>query len=574
MKHAVIYIALVFSGLFIGWLIFGGGQSNNEKRSKHEHLENDDAIWTCSMHPQIRKSEPGDCPICGMDLIPAETKGSGNLLTFTMSDEAVKIANIQTTIIGGANATNGTLKLSGKIKADETVSSSVVTHVPGRIEKLYVSFTGEKVSKGQKIALIYSPTLITAQRELLEANKVKDSSPSLYNAAVNKLKNWKLSNNQIQSILDSKDVIETFVIYSEYSGIIKTKRVTTGDYLDEGEALYDLQSLSKVWAVFDVYETDISNVALGTPLTFTTSTYPNEEFSAKVDFIDPLIDPSTRTLAVRASISNTSSKLKPDMFISGTIQSLEESRETLLVPKSSVLWTGKRSVVYLKLPNQSAPTFEYREVEIGEAVGESYKVISGLKSGDEVVTNGAFVIDASAQLNNQSSMMNQNLLASDENSKSEEIPDYSASTQKDFKSQLTELLSSYYELKNALVADNSTEAKSGANKFLLSLNKVDMKLLEGDAHMYWMEQVQRIKKSGQKISSTSDLEKQRTEFIELSQAMIRSVKAYGVLEKSFEQYCPMANKSNGASWLSDEEKIRNPYFGSRMLTCGEVTNQL
>lgn len=574
MKKYLLYTGILAFGLILGYFIFGTSKQESKETSGHQHDNAEGQTWTCSMHPQIRKSEPGDCPICGMDLIPADTKESGNSLTFTMSAEAVKIANIQTTTIGGSNTTNSTLKLSGKIKSDETVSSSVVTHVPGRIEKLYVSFTGEKVSKGQKIAMIYSPTLIAAQRELLEAHKVKDNSPSLYNAAVNKLKNWKLSNNQIQSILDSKDVIETFAIYSQYSGVIKTKRVSTGDYLGEGEALYDLQSLSKVWAVFDVYETDISMIALGTPLTFTTSSYPNEEFSAKVDFIDPLIDPSTRTLDVRASISNTSSKLKPDMFISGTIQSQEESSATLLVPKSSVLWTGKRSVVYLKLPNQSAPTFEYREVEIGDAVGESYKVISGLKSGDEVVTNGAFVIDASAQLNNQSSMMNQNLLASNENSTTEEIPDYSASTEKDFKSQLTELLSSYYELKNALVVDDSKEAKSGANKFLLSLNKVDMKLLEGDAHMYWMEQLHRIKTSGQKVSSTSNLDKQRTEFIELSQAMIRSVKAYGILETSFEQYCPMANKSNGASWLSNEENIRNPYFGSGMLTCGEVTNQL
>lgn len=569
MKKYLLYIGILAFGLILGYIIFGTSNPNSDRKTEHQN----DQDWTCSMHPQIRKSEPGECPICKMDLVPVKSLKE-NSLTFTMSEDAVKIANIQTTTIGGTNTTNGSLKLSGKIKSDETVSSSVVTHVPGRIEKLYVSFTGEQVAKGQKIASIYSPTLITAQRELLEANKVKDSNPSLYNAAVNKLKNWKLTSSQIQSIVDSKDVIETFAIYSQYSGVIKTKRVSTGDYLGEGAALFDLQNLSKVWAVFDVYETDIAMIALGTPLTFTTSSYPNEEFSAKVDFIDPLIDPSTRTLAVRASIANLSSKLKPDMFISGTIQSQEESNSTLLVPKSSVLWTGKRSVVYLKLPNQSVPTFEYREVEIGEAVGESYKVISGLKSGDEVVTNGAFVIDASAQLNNQSSMMNQKLLTSDDNSSVEEIPSYSESTDKDFKSQLTELLSSYYELKNALVDDNSKEAKSVANNLLLSLNKVDMRLLRGDAHIYWMEQLQKIKLSGQKVSETSDLKKQRSQFIELSQAMIRSVKAYGILETSFEQYCPMAGQGKGAYWLSDDKKIRNPYFGSGMLTCGEIMNQL
>ncbi len=562
----------MLAGLLLGWLIFSNS-SNNETETEHKHSESEEQIWTCSMHPQIRQPEPGDCPICGMDLIPLEENSNENPLVFSMSDEAVKIANIQTTKIGETGNSENGIALSGKIKPDETASSSVVTHVSGRIEKLYVSYTGQSVAKGQKVAEIYSPQLISGQKELIEANKVKSSNPSLYNAAYNKLKNWKLNDNQIESILKSESIIETFSIYAQFSGVIKTKKVSVGDYLKEGEVLFDLQSLSKVWAVFDVYETDLANVKIGDPVEFTTTSYPDEKFTAKVNFIDPLINPSTRTISVRANIQNNNSKLKPDMFINGWVKGSPNQKATLLVPKSAVLWTGKRSVVYLKLPNQTVPSFEYRNIEIGEAIGDSYKVISGLESGDEVVTNGAFVIDASAQLNNQSSMMNQNLVNPNDNSTSSEIPDYVDQTDEKFKVQLNELLSTYYNLKDAFVNDKADLANSEAKNLLKSLEKVEMKLLKGDAHMYWMTQKNNIQLSGEKIANSNDINEQRNQFISMSNAMINSVKAFGVSNVSYEQYCPMAD-DNGAYWLSESNKVLNPYFGSSMLNCGEIKNEI
>ncbi|WP_066759388.1 efflux RND transporter periplasmic adaptor subunit [Crocinitomix algicola] len=572
MKKYLIYTSFLLAGLLLGWLIFSNS-SNNETETEHKHSESEEQIWTCSMHPQIRQPEPGDCPICGMDLIPLEENSNENPLVFSMSDEAVKIANIQTTKIGETGNSENGIALSGKIKPDETASSSVVTHVSGRIEKLYVSYTGQSVAKGQKVAEIYSPQLISGQKELIEANKVKSSNPSLYNAAYNKLKNWKLNDNQIESILKSESIIETFSIYAQFSGVIKTKKVSVGDYLKEGEVLFDLQSLSKVWAVFDVYETDLANVKIGDPVEFTTTSYPDEKFTAKVNFIDPLINPSTRTISVRANIQNNNSKLKPDMFINGWVKGSPNQKATLLVPKSAVLWTGKRSVVYLKLPNQTVPSFEYRNIEIGEAIGDSYKVISGLESGDEVVTNGAFVIDASAQLNNQSSMMNQNLVNPNDNSTSSEIPDYVDQTDEKFKVQLNELLSTYYNLKDAFVNDKADLANSEAKNLLKSLEKVEMKLLKGDAHMYWMTQKNNIQLSGEKIANSNDINEQRNQFISMSNAMINSVKAFGVSNVSYEQYCPMAD-DNGAYWLSESNKVLNPYFGSSMLNCGEIKNEI
>ena len=229
MKKYLLSAGFLVIGVFLGWLLFAGSNSN-ETANEHNHTADANEIWTCSMHPQIRKNEPGACPICGMDLIPLDENSSGNPFVLEMSEEAVKISQIQTTLVGGSNFQNSELELSVKIEVNETNSASLVTHIPGRIEKLYVSYTGEKVNKGQKIASIYSPTLITAQKELLEAQKIKGSQPQLFEATKNKLKYWKITESQIQEILSQEEVIETFNIYAAYSGVVmreKYRLVTT-----------------------------------------------------------------------------------------------------------------------------------------------------------------------------------------------------------------------------------------------------------------------------------------------------------------------------------------------------------
>ena len=191
----IIPILTLVAGLAIGWFL---KPSSMQRHSPEEAntTEGKGQIWTCSMHPQIKQNEPGDCPLCGMDLIPLDESALGNPNVFQMTEDAVKLANIQTTVVGVAGKTSRSeLKLTGKIQADETQSASLVAHLPGRIEKLFVSFTGERVTEGQEIATIYSPELITAQRELIEAKKLADISPGLLEAAKSKLRvleNWRL----------------------------------------------------------------------------------------------------------------------------------------------------------------------------------------------------------------------------------------------------------------------------------------------------------------------------------------------------------------------------------------------
>ena len=576
-KTTIIIIAAIAIGLLAGYFIFGNNQ--NPKNSDHTHNNKpeinqstaNDKIWTCSMHPQIRQNEPGQCPICGMDLIPLEENTSNNPLVLEMTSEAVKLANIQTTIVGDANTKTGkTIRLSGKIQPDERLASSQVAHVSGRIEKLFVSFTGEKVTKGQKIALLYSPEMIIAQRELLEALKLKDLNPDLIEAAKNKMRYWKIGESTIQQIEQEGKLQENFTVYADESGVVTNRRVSVGDYLKQGEPLFDLMNLGKVWVFFDAYEEDLPTISIGDKIEFTTPSLPNKTFHTRVTFIDPIINSNTRVASIRTEVNNSRRTLKPEMLVYGTLQKESENSSQIIVPKSAVMWTGKRSVVYIKVPDTKIPSFEFREIEIGEAVGNNYQVISGIEKGEEVVSFGSFTIDASAQLNNQNSMMNRRVSV-ERIDHLAPLPDYTEDTQPVFKEQLYSLASTYIRLKDALVATDHQKAKEAASQVLAELDKVDMSIIKGDAHHYWMEQQSAIKAHSEKIATSDDIEEQRKQFDFLSQAVIKSVKVLGIGEATlYVQHCPMVNDNEGADWLSNEEEIRNPYFGDKMLTCGLV----
>lgn len=571
-KEIVIPIATAFLGILIGFFIFSGNSKEESPQTQGATNE----IWTCSMHPHIRKTEPGDCPICGMDLIPLDESEGDNPLVFQMSEDAIRIANIQTTVVGSGEGTSGGLTLSGRLTTDETTASSLVSHIPGRIEKLYLSFTGERVYKGQKIAMIYSPNLISAQGELLQAYKIKDSHPELLEAAKNKLRYWKIPDVDIDEIIKSGSAREYFNIYAEHTGVVTDRKVSVGDYVTQGGVLFDLQNLNSLWAVFDVYEKDLAAVEVGEEITFTTPALKGKSFSSEIVFIDPLINPATRTASVRLEVKNSKNLLKPDMFITGTLEGVDtDVREQVYVPKSAVLWTGERSVVYVKLPGTDIPSFEFREVLIGNSAGNQYEVLDGLVQGEEVVTNGAFVIDASAQLNNRSSMMNRNLLGVKTTKSAFSTPDFSKETPNTFKDQLSVVVNTYLKLKDALVASKNTEAKKYAEQMKNQMTKVDMKLLKGKAHMYWMEKSEEMNRAIQLIVSGKTIDLQRASFDELSIELISSAKAFGLTEENlYIQYCPMADNSTGAYWLSKQSKIRNPYFGDQMLTCGEVKDSI
>ena len=584
MKKYIIYIGILAVGLLLGWLLFGDS-SNNEIEHNHDTVTETNQMWTCSMHPQIMQPDSGDCPICGMDLIPAESGSEGLLADqFKLTENALALANIQTSIVGNSKTENNAIKLSGKIAENEEANAVQVSYFSGRIERLNVSFTGEKVRKGQLLATIYSPELYAAQQELITTLSLKESQPELYKAVRNKLKLWKLSDSQINQIEETSKVMENFPVYATVSGTVSEKLVEQGDYIKQGQPLLKIANLNTVWAIFDVYENQIDLFKKGQEIRISVNPYPNKEFKAKVDFIDPVLDVRTRTVKLRAVLNNKDEIFKPGMFVEGKIIGSSSNAKTLIIPASAILWTGERSVVYLKA-NPNEPVFEMREVNLGNKMGDNYEVLEGLNNGDEIVTNGTFTVDAAAQLQGKKSMMNkkggktttghEGHIGMEETSlKVNNNP--SAINERikvstGFQNQLKIVFNTYISLKNALVKDDSKIVEEKAKEMLVNLNQIDMKLLtDKNAHNHWMQIEKELKSYANSISGTTNIKKQRNHFKQLSSHLTSSIQLFGINEKVYNQFCPMADNNKGAYWLSKEEQVLNPYFGDAMLKCGEV----
>lgn len=400
------YGLLVLGGLFLGWLMF---HSSERKINKHEHSEEEKqaTVWTCSMHPQIRMDKPGKCPICGMDLIPlGQSTMDMDPDAIHLTKEAAALANVLTSVVSKQKPIKE-VRLYGKVQADERLLQSQVAHIPGRIERLMVNFTGELVRRGQTLAVVYSPELITAQQELIEASKIKDIQPQIYEASRERLMQWRLSEKQVNAIEASGSTLKNVDITSDITGIVISRRVNTGDYVSQGTVLYDIADLSNVWVLFDAYESDLPFLNKGNNISFTVQALPGKTFTGNITFIDPVIDPTTRVSKVRVEINNKGGQLKPEMFATGLVKAnLSEYQNKMIIPRTAVLWTGKRSIVYVKQPATDDPIFKIREIGLGPMLGNSYVVIDGLNEGEEIVTQGTFNVDAAAQLEGKPSMMN------------------------------------------------------------------------------------------------------------------------------------------------------------------------
>ncbi|RFN59945.1 efflux RND transporter periplasmic adaptor subunit [Marixanthomonas ophiurae] len=577
MKKNIIYILIaVVGGLALGYVLFGSSSKTSENAvsaegQNHDHSGETAAdMWTCSMHPQIMQPEPGDCPICGMDLIPAESTSDGLAANqFTMTENAMALANVQTTTVGNAmNMEAGTVGLSGKIMENEEANAIQASYFDGRIERLYVNYKGQEVTKGQLLATIYAPKLVAAQQELITASSLKESQPALYKAVRNKLKLWKLSEKQINAIETSGTVRENFPLYATVSGTVSELLSAEGDYVKQGQPILRVSNLNTVWATFDVYENQISEINKGQKVTITTNAYPTKKFTATISFIDPVLNTQTRTVMVRATLNNKDNLLKPGMFVTGSIKGLDNlsGASQISVPSSAVLWTGERSLVYVKTDSEKS-IFEMREVTLGAKSGDNYTITDGLVSGDEIVTNGTFTVDAAAQLQGKKSMMNQGKAEMKDEVETEMNMKLSESVQQ----QLKEVLPNYFTMKDAFVNSNAKKVSQFASELKAKIDTIDLTKLGT------MEQshITKSKKLLKTISENEDLETQRSHFVMLNRTIIPLFKNIeGLSKTAFIQKCPMANSNKGASWLSTEEEIRNPYYGEAMMTCGSVIDSI
>ena len=380
-----------------------------------------DTTWTCSMHPQIRQPAPGQCPICAMDLIPLEGGDTGALRQVSISPDASALLDIRVSpVLVLTESETHEIPVFGRIAHDERLTSSITSRIAGRIEELFIDYTGTHVHKGEPLAELYSPEIFLAQKELIAARNamndgtsaIRNSRRSLYEAAIRKLELLEISPQEIALIQTTETPSDRITIRSPQEGRVIEKMVVEGSYVKTGDPLFRISDHSTVWLNLEVYEDQLPFIREGLTVSFTVEAIPGEVFSGKVAYVDHLIDPLKRVAQVRVDVPNPEEKIKPGMFASAKVLAPaippgNGENHHVTVPNSALLRTGERAVVYVRVPG-SDPVFEGREILLGAEIGSRHIVEAGLAAGELVVTNGAFKLDSELQLKARPSMMNPN----------------------------------------------------------------------------------------------------------------------------------------------------------------------
>jgi Cu(I)/Ag(I) efflux system membrane fusion protein len=627
-------VVIVVIVVFIIGLLIGGGSGDEVSHAGDEHGTESQAktakeqIWTCSMHPQIRQPKPGKCPICFMDLVPVESSAEEELgpRQLKLTPTAMKLAEVQTAPVERRFAANE-IRMKGKVVYDETQLRNITARVPGRIDRMYVDYTGIQVRKGDHLVSLYSPELITAQQELLQSLKSYKkfgSGRSLAAAARDKLGLWGLTKEQIKEIEKRGKPTDHLTIYSPMNGIVVQKHAVEGMYVNTGTPFYTIADLSRVWVKLDAYESDLSWIRYGQSVVFESEAYPGEIFNGRIAFIDPVLNAKTRTVKVRLNVPNPEYKLKPEMFVRAVVRSklsmsgkvmdpelagkwispmhpeivkdgpgtcdvcgmplvkaedlgfiavsTADQEAPLVVPASAPLITGKRAVVYIAVAGKEG-VFEGREIVLGPRAGDYYLVKEGLQKGDKVVVNGAFKIDSDLQIQAKPSMMSI-IHETHEKHEKQKQPEMSKISTA-FQESIDAVADAYFTIQYDLSSDSLEEAKKSSEKLLEKLAAVDMNLLTGNAHMEWMKQEKILKEASQKLAKANDIEAARVQLEILTGPMTVVIKTFSSMKTPvYRFHCPMAFDNKGAYWLQNNKETRNPYFGASMLLCKDSVEPL
>jgi Cu(I)/Ag(I) efflux system membrane fusion protein len=366
--------------------------------------------WVDPMHPAYKSDKPGIAPDCGMDLVPVyEESGSTSAssaqgyATITVPASRQQLIGVQ---LGKAERRDlhTMLRTVGRVAADETKLAHIHTKFDGYIDHLYVDFTGMEIRKGQPLLSIYSPDLVATQQEFLLASRartklssgseaVSRSGDALYESARTRLLLWDITPAEIRRLESEGTVRKSLTVYSPVSGIVMAKTAVEGLRVAPGDSLFDIADLSRIWVLADVYESEIAFVKLGQEATVALSYMPGREWTGKVTFIAPTVDPVTRTVKVRVELPNPTGDLKPEMFADVMFHHM--TTNVVAVPESAVLQTGTRSIVFVA---KGEGRFEPREVTTGTKSDSWYEIRSGVTEGEEVVMQANFLIDSESRL--------------------------------------------------------------------------------------------------------------------------------------------------------------------------------
>ncbi|MEC8305590.1 MAG: efflux RND transporter periplasmic adaptor subunit, partial [Planctomycetota bacterium] len=622
----VLLIVLLGIAQRVGWLKTAGETQSSSSVGSAE------AVHTCPMHPQIRQPGLGDCPICGMPLVPA-TAGGADLDEFAVSIEPAqrRLANIKTVTVT-EQPVSRQLQTIGSIEIDESRQATISSYIDGRLEKIYADYTGVEVQEGDHLAVVYSPQLYSAQIEYLEAKKTLESFSDSALASIREAQE-KLADNSRQRLLElgmtadqlrELDTTEAaksrLTIYAPMGGTVIEKLAEEGKYIEAGEPIYRIADLSMVWLMLELFPEDASRIRFGQQVQARLSSNPNEVLTGRVAFIAPNVDPSSRTVGVRVEFTNDQRKLRPGDYAEATItipigpegeiydkdlagkwispmhpqiirdqpgpcpvcgmQLVPTTRYgfaatpvdqpvSVTIPRSALLLAGQNSVAYVET---EAGRFELRVVKIGPFLKDNVVILEGIEPGEQVATSGNFLIDSQMQLAGKPSLIDPTRYVR----KFRNVPlefdsiDISVIGGKSGE-QLEELYSRYFEIRTAFAADKKPVEESS-----LSLHELSTQLTSSeDVTDQAKEQLSIVTENAEHLHHLP-LEEARMQFKPISHAILElatQIRGEGN-ERVFRHFfCPMVKEGEG-DWLQFEERISNPYYGSQMLRCGELIRTL
>lgn len=586
----------------------GGGAANSEAPT----------TWTCSMHPQIKLPKEGKCPICFMDLIPLTSSGGEEgPRELKMSEAALALAEIETTEVKREEASVKKY-LVGKISIDTTKVQDMALLTEGEIRKLFVSYEGITVKKGDHLAEIYSPEVYAAGQDYLVALSSPTVDRELIASTLKKLKLLAVPEDYIQNIEKSRKVPEVYTLKSPTTGFVKMIKGYQGMWLKKGVMLLRIVDMSSLWANLDAYESDLAWVRYGQKVAIRAEAIPGKNFDGMITYIPPELDDRTRTVKIRVNVPNPNFELKPGMFVSAILESkvsskgsviteelkgkwispmhpeiikegpgscdvcgmalvkaedlghgkAQPSRSPLLIPVSSVLITGKRAVVYIRKPGDS-PAFEGREIVLGPRAGHQYVVLEGLKEGELIVSKGNFKIDSALQIQAKPSMMS--MEGGDSLLQSPNQEEIILINNQALKESTVDFIDIYLEIQAKLTKDDFSGVTDLASDLKGELDYFDYTELNPKELERWNLVLDSLNKSMEHLHHYRDIESFRKGYKKVSNEIITMIKRIGHAKKELHHmYCSMAD----GHWLQDNKTLLNPYYGQSMLRCGDVEESL
>ena len=396
MKTLVIAIICIAAGFGLAYLILSPstGDGSSESASSDAHKQ----LYTCGMHPEIISDEPGYCPICGMKLTPKKG-GPAAAGAIAIDPTTTQNMGVKTTAARMQVLTRS-VPVFGKVAYNASKIYSISRKTEGWAEKVYVTYVGEKISNGQPLLEIYSPELTAAQQEFLLVEKAQADGATdeglarLKKAARLRLQNWDITDDQIERLIASGEITRTIKVVSPVDGVVIAKNFNEGDQVMPGMELYRIADLSTVWIKGNVYEQDVSFVTLGQVAQVVIPSLTGTSFKGVISYISPYLDPMSQ-VEIRVELRNDKGLLRPDMYTEVTIESSLPG-ERLVIPRSAVINSGKKKVIYMAMGDGS---FSPREVKTG-AVGDDdvIEIVSGLTAGEAVVVSGQFMLDSETRL--------------------------------------------------------------------------------------------------------------------------------------------------------------------------------